>query len=121
MTYNPFKVKSFSEMKTSDERNKNFKTHFIQKNVVLHKAISYLKLKYGCAICGYKRCERSLDFHHINPKEKRFNISNPPKHLAHWKVVEKEIQKCVLLCSNCHRELHSHLIEIPKGEIYVYK
>lgn len=56
-----------------------------------------------CIKCGYNKCVRALDFHHIDPKEKDFSISQK------WNTIIKcleEIKKCILLCSNCHRELH---------------
>lgn len=65
-----------------------------------------------CQICGYDKCYQALEFHHINPEEKEFTISyNQNKS---WKTMSKEIKKCTLLCSNCHRELHAGLIDESK-------
>ena len=58
-----------------------------------------------CQICGYARCVKALAFHHVNPDEKDFNISG--NHCRRWKRLVKELDKCVLLCMNCHNEVHA--------------
>ena len=55
-----------------------------------------------CIVCGYKRCYRSLHFHHKNPHEKDYDISSKTR----WNDIEIELEKCVLLCANCHGEVH---------------
>jgi hypothetical protein len=58
-----------------------------------------------CQVCGYNKYIGSLDFHHINPEEKDFTIA----HIRHYKfddLIKKELDKCLLVCSNCHREIH---------------
>ena len=45
-----------------------------------------------------------IDFHHINPSEKEYNISDNSH--AKFETLLKEIEKCIPLCSNCHREFH---------------
>ena len=58
-----------------------------------------------CENCGYSKCIGALEFHHIDPKQKDFTIS----HLRSTNfnsVVKKELDKCSLLCANCHREEH---------------
>lgn len=64
-----------------------------------------------CIICGYDRCLRSLTFHHINPKEKEFSISRLFKS---WKKTLPELEKCALVCSNCHGEIHDGLISLQQ-------
>lgn len=59
-----------------------------------------------CQICGYDRCIQALDFHHLNPDEKDFSLSSSSKSLDELK---KEADKCILVCSNCHREIHAGL------------
>lgn len=58
----------------------------------------------SCILCGYNKCTAALEFHHIDPDEKEFQINK------RWgcsrETIQKEIDKCVLLCSNCHRETH---------------
>ncbi len=70
-------------------------------------------MKYGggeCQKCGYDKCWRALHFHHVDPGKKEFSIfeSRPGfKKVRNWELLKKEIDKCVLLCSNCHTELHA--------------
>jgi len=58
--------------------------------------------KNGCAICGYNKNAAALDFHHLDPNEKELKIGNP--HAVERLL--KEIEKCIVLCANCHREIH---------------
>lgn len=67
-----------------------------------------------CMICGYKRYLGALDFHHLNPKEKDFGLS--VKGLTRsWEKIKQEIDKCILICANCHREIHGGITQLPKG------
>jgi len=67
-----------------------------------------------CSICGYKRCQRSLSLHHLDPKKKDFGLSS--KGLTRsWERIKKEIDKCILLCANCHMEVHEGITQLPKG------
>jgi len=61
-----------------------------------------------CQMCGYDRCIDALEFHHNDLSEKKFGIS-AKGYTRSWKEVMKELDKCVMLCANCHRELHSRL------------
>lgn len=65
-----------------------------------------------CNRCNYDKCYGALDFHHINPDDKEFSISSAISNPLAWNKLIKEVEKCVLLCSNCHRELHYQLWEI---------
>ena len=66
------------------------------------KFIKRVKLSLGCGMCGYKKCQSSLHFDHINPSEKKVMISAMGHH--DLKTVKKEIRKCRILCANCHGE-----------------
>jgi predicted HNH restriction endonuclease len=57
-----------------------------------------------CSTCGYSKCIAALEFHHERNKEN--NIAYIIKNKSKQKAL-KEIRKCVLLCSNCHREVHN--------------
>lgn len=59
-----------------------------------------------CQNCGYNKSAAALDFDHIDPKTKSRTISHLLAHQdpSSWKLAVKESKKCVLLCSNCHRE-----------------
>ena len=62
-----------------------------------------------CVYCGYKNYPEILDFHHINKLEKLEGVSQLMKSLKSIYIIQKEIEKCKLLCPNCHRE--EHLLE----------
>jgi len=57
-----------------------------------------------CNICGYNKCEAALEFHH-KTSNKEGNIAHIIKNRSKEKAL-KEIKKCILVCANCHRELH---------------
>lgn len=57
-----------------------------------------------CAHCGYNKSMNALEFHHIDPNEKETDWSR--LRLKSLDKIHKELDKCVLLCSNCHREEH---------------
>lgn len=59
---------------------------------------------FRCGICGYYRCEAALEFHHVNPKDKLYALSD-----FKFRSLEedlREAKKCIMVCSNCHREIH---------------
>lgn len=70
-------------------------------------------IKYGggeCQKCGYDKCWRALHFHHVDPSKKSFGIfesRSGVKKVRNWEKLKLEINKCILLCSNCHTELHA--------------
>jgi len=66
------------------------------------KAVEYMGGK--CQDCGYSKCIAALEFHHLDPSTKEANWNKI--RLWEWSRVEAELDKCVLLCSNCHRERH---------------
>lgn len=78
-----------------------------QRRVLLRQVFKKkaVELKGGqCEICGYNKCIASLQFHH---KDKLTKESNPSdyKH-SNWLKFKEEIDKCMLICANCHMELH---------------
>lgn len=62
----------------------------------------------ACIKCGYNRCIGALEFHHIDPTQKDFAISKSGNTRA-WELVKLELDKCILVCSNCHKEIHEEL------------
>ncbi|MFM2010760.1 MAG: Cronobacter phage [Bacteroidota bacterium] len=65
----------------------------------------------GCSVCGYNRCSSALEFHHRDRKEKSFALSKALIKKTRKEILD-EIDKCILVCSNCHKEIHAGLIEI---------
>ena len=72
------------------------------------QAIAYLGGK--CERCGYNRCNAALDFHHKDPSQKDFGIA-AKGHTRSWDAIKKELDKCELVCSNCHREINSQVAQ----------
>lgn len=71
------------------------------------RAVEYLGGK--CRRCSYDKCSAAMDFHHRDPTQKEFRIASG--HTRKWEFIRAELDKCDLLCSNCHRELHAALDE----------
>ena len=87
---------------------KNNKIQYFKKNLKFKNKrkniFNDLKSKLKCSICGEERYW-VLDFHHLNKNEKDFELSG--KYLTYSKEkLLKELNKCIVLCSNCHRDLH---------------
>lgn len=66
----------------------------------------------ACCMCGYARFLGALQFHHVDPSEKRLEISRNGITLA-LPVLREEARKCVLVCSNCHAELEGGHVRLP--------
>jgi hypothetical protein len=73
-----------------------------KKRELKKKAVEYKGGK--CIKCGYNRYVGALDFHHLNPSEKDFHITSFKTY--DWEKIKCELDKCELVCSNCHREIH---------------
>ena len=65
--------------------------------------LNEFKQIHPCVKCGCSKFYL-IDFHHLNPAEKDFTIGENPR--VKMETLMKEIDKCVSLCSNCHREFH---------------
>lgn len=62
----------------------------------------------ACERCGYNRSNHAIDFHHKDPNEKDFGIGKQRRTRFDDKI-KAELDKCMILCSNCHREKHAGL------------
>jgi hypothetical protein len=58
-----------------------------------------------CEICGYNKFQGALEFHHRDPTQKDFQLSKA-RSWTFSERVKNELDKCQILCSNCHKELH---------------
>ena len=84
-----------------DERWEKRHAAYMKRLAVKERAIAY---KGGrCFNCGYDRCPAALVFHFDDPDEKTFNISDTTS----WPRIRAELDKCSLLCLNCHAEAHA--------------
>ena len=66
-----------------------------------------------CILCGYAKCQRALNFHHRDPNQKEFGLSARGITRS-WEKVRDELDKCILLCANCHMEVHDGITQLPK-------
>ena len=69
-----------------------------------------------CAVCGYDRCLEALTFHHRQSGTKLFTISG--SHSRSWKSVQQELDKCDLVCQNCHHEIHAGVAQLAEQPAY---
>jgi len=93
------------------QRNGNSKAVVGWRRRMKLKAIAYKGGK--CLVCGYDRCARALAFHHLDPSEKEFSISAEGA-CRTWARVQAELDKCALLCGNCHEEVHAGLVDLQE-------
>lgn len=86
-----------------------------QKQVILvsdrRRKLKQMSVEYKggkCEKCGYDKCIAVLEFHHIDPSKKDFAISSNG-HTRSWDKIKEELDKCIMVCANCHREIHYNL------------
>ena len=80
------------------------------------KKIKELAVEYKggkCQICKYSKCIGALELHHIKPDQKSFGIGDKG-YTRSWEKVRAELDKCILVCAVCHREIHGGVCKIPK-------
>ena len=93
---------------TEEEKKKNKSNSVVSWRK--RAKIKLVEYKGGkCQCCGYNKCIDALEFHHLDKKEKDFTISGKS---WSFEKIKKETDKCILVCSNCHKEIHAGLIEI---------
>ncbi len=97
--------------KYADRREALIKAVAKRRKKVKQLAVDYKGGK--CQLCGYSKCVGALELHHINPAEKSFG-SGDKGYTRSWDTVRNEIDKCILLCANCHREVESGITQLPR-------
>ncbi len=94
------------------ERSKTYNAKYMQKMQNTNKMESVRYLGGKCIQCGYDKCLRAMNFHHRQPKDKLFSIGSRRDLLL--VEISKELDKCDLLCANCHQERHEiSLLQSP--------
>lgn len=87
-----------------------FYDNFRHKNILQYCIIFFTEIFYKggkCCKCGYDKCVDALEFHHENPNEKEFKLGSG--NTVSWQEYKEEVLKCILVCSNCHKEIHSKI------------
>lgn len=99
--------KKYKNLSDSEKRELNQSSYLKQKQTRLKKKRKLVEMKGGgCEICGYCKCMYALQFHHTDPSKKLFNLTYRDISSIKWSEVLKELDKCQLLCANCHAESH---------------
>ena len=81
------------------------------QTVQRNRKLKRLAVEYkggSCTICGYSTYDGALEFHHLDPSKKDFSLSSR-KSKSLTLDIEQELDKCALLCSNCHKEEHARI------------
>lgn len=102
------KIHNIPLIKDTENRTRCIKcrSQAVQKRREKLKAMS-IEYKGGCCFrCGYNKCSNALEFHHLDPSQKEFSLSHRGLTRS-WEKIQIELDKCVLVCANCHREIHS--------------
>lgn len=95
-------TKSWTKCKTEEERKKRKSQNVM--NWKQEKKKLLVDYKGGkCEKCGYNKCIAALEFHHKDPSQKDFALSY---NSFSFDKMKKEVDKCMLVCSNCHKEIH---------------
>lgn len=87
------------------ENFEKFKSRRTKDRKIRRDWFREIKSKYNCIKCGEYDIA-CLDFHHIDPKTKLFQLGGSSKSMFTEEQILNEIKKCEVLCANCHRKLH---------------
>ena len=108
----PYKDKEKQKEKNREYQKKYYeqnKKYYISKSAERKQKIredfDRYKSTLKCSKCGENHVA-CLDFHHLDPSKKEFSIHQIKQYAWGDEKIERELKKCVVLCSNCHRKLH---------------
>jgi hypothetical protein len=83
-------------------------TRMYERKAAIHDYIQNMKNQLRCVNCG-QRHPATLHFHHLNSEDKTFNISYAVNRGFSLDRIKKEIEKCIVLCANCHAIRHYNM------------
>lgn len=88
--------------------NRLYKKYEQQSKKGYENKLYFFTLKGGCCeICGYKKNLAAIEFHHRDKSKKSFLVNMRSFGNNSRKTIEDEIKRCMMICSNCHRETHN--------------
>ena len=88
--------------------NQSLQSYEAQQERGRKRKLELIKLKGNqCETCGYNNNYSALEFHHREPVDKNFQLDLRSLSNIKWEVILNEVEKCQLLCSNCHAEHHN--------------
>ena len=94
---------------TLEEKKKRVAEHVSnRRRKIKIMAVEYKGGKCVHNNCGYNKCISALEFHHLDPNEKDFSLAYKGNCVS-WEKVKNELDKCILVCANCHREIHEEM------------
>lgn len=97
--------------KYADRREELIRAVAKRRRKIKTMAIAYKGDK--CQVCGYSKFQGALDLHHLDPRKKLFGIGDKG-YTRSWEMVKAELDKCILVCANCHRELEAGIAQLPE-------
>ena len=87
---------------------------YINTTIRRDKKLAAISMMGGaCSRCGYSRCLKALEFHHLDRKTKKYNMAKMFVHRG-MEEIKEELKKCILVCSNCHKEIEYELSKNSK-------
>ena len=92
-----------------DENMSHSQAVAIKRRAIKKALIDYKGGK--CCRCGYNKSMRALEFHHLDPSIKDFGISTCLT--KSMESLKQEVDKCILVCANCHAEIHDEIDSSP--------
>ena len=95
----------------SQKSNSETVVNFIHRRKINLRSVFHSK----CCLCGFDEVQEALEFHHVNPKEKSFAIMGGSNQTKALNLQLEEMQKCILVCANCHRGIHNGVYDVPKN------
>ena len=97
--------------RNSCEERQRLSTSRKKRIINIRERSHQYKVEKGCHFCD-ENARVCLDFHHIDPSTKSAHISELVSRGSPWERVLEEIDKCIVVCSNCHRKVHAGILEI---------
>ena len=103
--------KKRNPLDVEEKRKRNVEAVKRRRKKVKEMAVEYKGGK--CEKCGYNKCTRALEFHHLDPAEKDFGIAHKGRTNS-WEKIKIELDKCIMVCANCHAEIHDEINNNPQ-------
>lgn len=93
-----------NKCKSKLQSNANYKNQ--QSRGKIRKQAMIDKMGGKCSLCGYSKCLGALEFHHVDPSTKEFGLDCRRFSNTSQEKLDIEAAKCIIVCSNCHAEIH---------------
>ena len=100
-----------------DKRKYADRAEYLKKAVTKRRRkIKQMIVEYKggkCIFCGYDKTVWAMDLHHIDGSTKEFGLATRGLTRS-WEKIKEEADKCILVCANCHREIHAGILQLSK-------